>query len=284
MRAPPCIGSVPTTLPKPWAEWTPMTDPDTRADILERAATEVRAVAQLPPENSLDVETAYQVQERLVARRLARGERLVGLKLGLTSEAKMKQVGVREVILGRLTDAMRHEPGSSIDLRRLIHPRVEPEIAFLLRRPLPPHATLAEVRDCIEAVAPALEIIDSRYQGFRFDLGDVIADNASSAGFVLGSWQPPETDTADIAIALSLSGKLCETGSSSAILGHPLRALAEAGRIAAARGIATAAGDVVLAGAATAALPLTAGALIAADFEGLGRIEIRTPSPVGTAT
>lgn len=262
-----------------------MTDPDTRADILDRAATEVRAVAQLPPENSLDVETAYQVQERLVARRLARGERLVGLKLGLTSEAKMKQVGVREVILGRLTDAMRHEPGSSIDLRRLIHPRVEPEIAFLLRRPLPPQATLAEVQDCVEAVAPALEIIDSRYQGFRFDLGDVIADNASSAGFILGIWQPPETDTAaDIAISLSVSGKLCEVGSSAAILGHPLRALAEAGRIAAARGIASAAGDVVLAGAATAAVPLTPGALIAADFEGLGRIEIRARSPVGTAT
>jgi 2-oxo-3-hexenedioate decarboxylase len=259
-------------------------DPDTRAGILDRAATEVRAVAQLQPENSLDVETAYQVQERLIACRLARGERLVGLKLGLTSEAKMKQVGVREVILGRLTDAMRHEAGASIDLGRLIHPRVEPEIAFLLRRPLPPHPTPADLRECIEAVAPALEIIDSRYEGFRFDLGDVIADNASSAGFVLGRWQSPETDTGDVAISLSVSGKLCETGSSAAILGHPRRALAEAGRIAAARGIATAAGDIVLAGAATAAVPLHPGALIAADFEGLGRVEIRAFGPADPAT
>lgn len=110
-----------------------MTDADARAETLDLAALKARPVLQRPPEQSLSVEAAYAVQARLVARRLARGERLVGLKLGLTSEAKMKQVGVTEVILGRLTDAMQHDQGSTIDLGALIHPRVEPEIAFLLR-------------------------------------------------------------------------------------------------------------------------------------------------------
>ncbi|MHC0055638.1 2-keto-4-pentenoate hydratase [Actibacterium sp. D379-3] len=256
-----------------------MTDADARAETLDLAALKARPVLQLPPEQSLPVEVAYAIQARLVARRLARGERLVGLKLGLTSEAKMKQVGVTEVILGRLTDAMQHDQGSTIDLGALIHPRVEPEIAFLLRCPLPPDLTPEQALDCVEAVAPALEIIDSRYEGFRFDLGDVIADNASSAGFVLGHWHPPDTDIGNVPIVLSLSGAPCETGTSAAILGHPLNALVAAGRIAAARGIATAAGDVVLAGAATAAIPLSPGARVGAEFGPLGRIEIRAGAP-----
>ncbi|WP_050475441.1 2-keto-4-pentenoate hydratase [Pannonibacter phragmitetus] len=256
-----------------------MIDPDARAEILDQAALMARPVARLSPETPLSVDVAYAVQERLVARRLARGERIAGLKLGLTSETKMKQVGVREVILGRLTDAMQHDEGSSIDLGRLIHPRIEPEIAFLLRRPLPPDPSQAEVQVCVEAVAPALEIIDSRYEGFRFDLGDVIADNASSAGFVLGRLHPPETDTGDIAITLALSGEVRETGSSAAILGRPLNALAAAARIAAARGISTSPGDIVLAGAATAAVPLSARTRVIADFGPLGRMEIRADGP-----
>lgn len=256
-----------------------MTDPDARAELLDLAARQARPVPQLPPGQSLSVETAYSIQARLVARRLARGERLVGLKLGLTSEAKMKQVGVTEVILGRLTDAMQHAEGGSIDLGALIHPRVEPEIAFLLRCALPPDPTPEQALDCVGAVAPALEIIDSRYEGFRFDLGDVIADNASSAGFVLGNWHPPDTDIGNVPISLSLSGVPRETGTSAAILGHPLNALAAAGRIAASRGITTAAGDVVLAGAATSAVPLSPGARVGGDFGPLGRIEIRADEP-----
>lgn len=117
-----------------------MTDLTALADTLDRAACESRPVPQLPPENSISLDEAYQGQARVVASRLARGERLVGLKISLTSEAKMRQVGVGEVILGRLTDAMQVEDGGFIDLGRMIHPRVEPEIAFLLRRPLPPRS------------------------------------------------------------------------------------------------------------------------------------------------
>ena len=249
-----------------------MTDPDTLARHLDEAACHARPVPQSPPGQSLTPEAAYDVQQRLVARRLARGETAVGIKLGLTSRAKMEQVGVREVIVGRLTDAMQMEEGGTIALDRLIHPRIEPEIAFLLARPLPPDPTLPQAMACLDGLAAAVEIIDSRYQGFRFDLGDVIADNASSAGFILGPWHPPATDVANLGIVLSVSGQLRETGSSAAILGHPLRALVAAARIAAARGIATQPGEIVLAGAATAAIPLAPGDAFLAEFSRLGRI------------
>lgn len=245
------------------------------AETLDRAACEARAVPQSPPGKSLSLDDAYRVQARVVARRLERGERPVGLKVGLTSEAKMRQVGVREVILGRLTDAMQISDGGFVDLGRMIHPRVEPEVAFLLSRPLPPTSDPASVLACVAGVAAALEIIDSRYQGFRFDLGDVVADNASSAGFVLGPWHPVGTDVGDIPIELALAGETGETGSSAEILGHPLRALAEAGRIAAVQGIPMAAGDVVLSGAATAAIPLRDGAQVNARFGALGHLTLR---------
>ncbi len=252
-----------------------MIDAEAIARTLDHGQTHVQAVPQTPPERALTADQGYAVQERLVARRLARGERPVGLKLGLTSRAKMEQVGVREVIVGRLTDAMRMEEGGTIALDELIHPRIEPEIAFLLSRPLPPDPTRAcvEALACVEAVAPALEIIDSRYRAFRFDLGDVIADNSSSAGFILGHWHPAQTDITNLGILLSVGGTLRETGSSAAILGHPARALVAAARIAAARGIATAAGDVVMAGAATAAVPLADGAWVTAEFSRLGRVQ-----------
>ncbi len=257
-----------------------MTSLQERAALLDDATSAARSVPQLPPDQALSIEDAYAIQALVVGQRLARGQRLVGLKLGLTSKAKMKQVGVTEVILGQLTDAMRYEEGDSLNLGPFIHPRVEPEIAFLLRSPLPPNPTPEEALTCVEAVAPALEIIDSRYEGFRFDLGDVIADNASSAGYVLGREFPPEIDIGDITISMAMSDGPEETGSSAAILGHPLNALAAAGRLAAARGITTSAGDVVLAGAATAAISLSAGAVVSAEFGPLGQIELRlSPSP-----
>ncbi|MBC7133722.1 MAG: fumarylacetoacetate hydrolase family protein [Roseovarius sp.] len=252
------------------------------AETLDHAQVHARAVPQSPPERALSADQGYAVQERLVARRLARGERAVGIKLGLTSHAKMEQVGVREVIVGRLTDAMRMEEGGTIALERLIHPRIEPEIAFLLSRPLPREPGLSEALACVEALAPALEIIDSRYENFRFDLGDVIADNSSSAGFILGQWHPADTDIADLGIRLSVGGALRESGSSAAILGHPARALVAAARIAAKRGIATGAGDIVMAGAATAAVPLADGAWVTAGFGHLGRVQTGARRASGT--
>jgi len=234
-----------------------------RLDAAQRGAT---AVAQL--DLAPDLAAAYRIQHELIALRLGRGERLVGCKLGFTSKAKMAQMGVSEIIVGQLTDAMQVADGSDVQLARFIHPRIEPEVAFRLGRD-----PGGDIADCVDAVAPALEIIDSRYRDFRFSLPDVIADNTSAAGFVIGTWQPV-TDVADRTVRLVVDGSDAEIGSTAAILGHPLRALEELVELAAKYDIALRAGDVVLAGAATAAVPFGA-SRVEAHVDGLGVASVR---------
>lgn len=235
------------------------------SERLDAAQRGVVAIAQLelPP----DLAGAYRIQHELIARRLARGEQLVGYKLGFTSKAKMAQMGVSEIIVGQLTDGMQVADGADVDLGRFIHPRIEPEIAFRLGRDVGD-----DIADCVDAVAPALEIIDSRYRDFRFSLPDVIADNTSAAAFVIGAWQPI-ADVADLDVRLVVDGADAETGSTAAILGHPMRALEELVELAAKYGIALRAGDVLLAGAATAAVPFGANR-VEAHVAGLGAVTV----------
>jgi 2-oxo-3-hexenedioate decarboxylase len=178
------------------------------------------------------------------------------VKLGFTSRAKMQQMGVADLIWGRLTDGMLIDEGGTLRLGDFIHPRVEPEIAFRLGKRIEGPASVAGLLECVDAVAPALEVIDSRYADFRFDLADVVADNCSSAGLVLGAWQPLPAGLDNLGVLLELDGRVVQTGSTAAILGNPLRALLHAARLAAAAGLVLEAGWVVMAGAATAAEPL----------------------------
>jgi 2-oxo-3-hexenedioate decarboxylase len=226
------------------------------ADRLDKAATEAVAVPQLTSTVTFDARDAYRVQTALVARRVARGDRVVGLKMGLTSKAKMIQVGVDEVIWGRLTAATRIDDGGNIELDRFIHPRAEPEVAFLLDHEPAPGEDFVT---CVRAVAPAVEVIDSRYANFSFTLPDVIADNTSAAGFVLGPWCPVPEGLDNLGVLLEVNGEVVLTGSTAAILGDPRRAFTEALRLGQAAGEPLPAGHVVLAGAATAAVPLTPG-------------------------
>ena len=233
---------------------------------LDAAQRDGTAIDQL--DLAPDLAAAYRIQRELIELRLARGERLVGCKLGFTSKAKMAQMGVSEIIVGRLTDAMQVPAGSDVDLARFIHPRIEPEIAFRLGRDVD-----GDIAECVDAVAPALEIIDSRYRDFRFSLPDVIADNTSAAAFVVGGWQPM-ADVADRGVRLVVDGTDAETGSTAAILGHPLRALEELVGLAGKYDLALRAGDVILAGAATAAVPFGTN-LVEAHVEGLGSASVR---------
>jgi 2-oxo-3-hexenedioate decarboxylase len=208
-----------------------------------------------------EIADPYAVQRELVDLRLARGETIVGVKLGLTSKAKMRQMGVDSVIWGRLTDAMRIADGGVLDLGARIHPKVEPEVAFLVRG------------GEIAAVAPALEVIDSRWLDFKFTLDEVIADNTSAAGFVVGPWQPLG-DIADRAVTLLVDDQVVETGSTAAILGDPLAAFAEALRLA-----GTLEDDwIVLAGAATAAVPVGPGQTVRVDVSDLGSASLKASS------
>ncbi len=243
-----------------------------RADEAARTAT---AIAQFTDTIDLGVADAYAIQALSVGRRLQRGEQMVGIKMGLTSRAKMVQVGVDEVIWGRLTDAMRVDDGGTVHRARYVHPRVEPEIAFLMGAPLAGRVCGAEAMAAVAAVAPAAEIIDSRFENFRFALPDVIADNSSSSGFVVGGWSDPATPIANLAMVLERNGRPAEIGSSAAILGDPVRSLVEASRMVADAGLTLQPGWIVLAGGATAALPLTVGDSIRVVVEDLGHVQFR---------
>ena len=243
---------------------------DTIAKQLDQAARTATAVEQISTHTEISLADAYEVQKLSINERLARGEKLVGYKMGFTSHAKMKQMGVDDLIWGRLTDAMVIEQGQTIDLNNYVHPRAEPEVAFKLKAPLAGKVTKEEALAAVEAIAPAIEVIDSRYQNFKFSLADVIADNCSSTGFVIGQWFAPETDIAALDMQLKVNGETRAQGLSSEILDHPLNSLVEAARCVAEYGETLEAGQIVLAGAATAAIALERGQAVEAQVEGLG--------------
>lgn len=233
--------------------------------------------------------TAYAVQAAGIALRIGAGERACGLKMGFTSRAKMAQMGVSEMIVGQLTDAMRAVDGGVLATGMFIHPRVEPELAMLLGRDLPAAAGPDDFARCVEAVAPALEIIDSRYADFRFDLNAVVADNTSAAAFVVGSWQPVTRALDNLGLAMRVThvseqGARSETqlGTTAAILGDPWCSVSAAARLAALHGVAVPAGSVVLAGAATAAVSLPVRGRVELEMASLGRVRLwlsPTPAP-----
>lgn len=249
-------------------------DLDYVANIVDSAAHKVEAVEQLSAQGyALSLEEAYRVQRLSLARRVQRGEQQVGIKMGFTSRAKMIQMGVDDMIWGPLTDAMAIEDGGEMDWSRFIHPRVEPEIAFLLKKPLSGKVSLAEAMGAIEAVAPALEVIDSRYQDFKFSLEDVVADNCSSSGFTVGAWQKTDVNLANLGMVMEFDGNPVQMGSSAAILGNPYRSLAAAARVAGEAEIELQAGWIVLAGASTAAEALKPGVHVKLNTEQLGAAE-----------
>lgn len=245
------------------------------AERLDTAATTASAIAQLTAAHpDLTLGDAYAIQRRLIAHREARGERVIGMKMGFTSRAKMVQMGVSDLIWGRLTDAMQIADDGALDMRRFVHPRIEPEVAFRLKAPLAGPVGSAEALAAIEAVAPAMEVIDSRFADFRFALEDVVADNSSSSAFVVGGWQAPFGDMSNLGMVMSFNGRAVQFGSSGAILGNPLRSLVEAARLAAEAGVELKAGWIILCGAATNAEALRPGIHVRLEAERLGRVDL----------
>jgi 2-oxo-3-hexenedioate decarboxylase len=250
-----------------------MIDIEAIAERLDTAAMSAIAIPQLCEDFEVQLDDAYRIQAASIERRVSRGDRRVGMKMGFTSRAKMLQMGVSELIWGRLTISMMIEEGGSISLADFIHPRVEPEVAFLMRKPLAGRVSSLEALDAVEAVACALEVIDSRYKAFKFSLTDVVADNASSSGFAVGPWRKPDTEFANLGMILSVNGRPQAFGSTAAILGHPVRALVAAARVVADAGEELAPGSIVMAGAATAAIALGQEQHISLEAEKLGRVQ-----------
>ena len=244
------------------------------AEIVDEAARTANAIPQLTDTENLTVDQAYEIQALSLARRYARGEKLIGVKMGLTSRAKMAQVGVHEVIWGRLTDAMRLEEGANLSRRRYVHPRIEPEVAFLLKAPLSGEITALEAFAAVEGIAPAMEIIDSRFKDFKFALPDVVADNSSSSGFVIGPWSRPDQDFRNLGVVMEVNGRPVQIGSTAGILGDPMRSLVAAARLAGKALGGLKAGWIIMAGGITAAHPLTPGEHVRTVIQNLGAVSI----------
>ncbi len=244
------------------------------AKLVDDGANHARAIEQLSSQTPITLVEAYAIQKASIDRRISRGEKLVGLKMGFTSKAKMEQMGVHELIWGRLTDKMQIQSGKTLDLNKFIHPRAEPEIAFLIAEDVPEDQDLESIGKYIEAVAPAIEIIDSRYKNFKFSLEDVVADNCSSAGFVLGEWSPFTGDLKDLCIDLIVNEECKHEGSSNAILGNPLLSLLDAVRLGFKYNEPVKKGMIILAGAATPAEYIKLNDQIETNVDRLGKVNL----------
>ncbi|WP_113889135.1 2-oxo-3-hexenedioate decarboxylase [Roseiarcus fermentans] len=249
------------------------------ADHLESAQREARPVAQISIAHpGVDIDDGYAIQWAIRARKVARGARIVGMKAGVTSRAKMRQVGIDTPSYGFLADSFAALDGGEIEAGSLIHPRVEPEFAFVLKRDVEgPGCHVGAVLAAADFVMPGLEIIDSRYRDFKFDLPSVVADNSSSARFVLGGRCRPADalDLASSGLVMEKNGEAVAYGAGAAVLGHPAAAVALIANLLARRGEKLRAGDIVLTGGVTEATPVKAGDHIRLRVQDLGSVTIR---------
>ncbi|MCU1679441.1 MAG: 4-oxalocrotonate decarboxylase [Amycolatopsis sp.] len=241
----------------------------------ERTATARGPITELWPE--LDLRTAYAIQDEALRQRRNRGETLIGVKLGLTSRAKQQRMGIDSPLVAWLTDAMVLPAGDPVPRTELIHPRAEPEIVFVMGDRLAgPGVTAASAMRAVARVHGGIEVIDSRYRDFKFTLPDVVADNASSARFVLGpvGKSAHELDLSLEAALLEVDGQIVDTATGAAVQGHPAEALALAANVLAERGLSIEAGWIVLTGGMTDAVPVPAGGHVAAHFSHLGSVTL----------
>ena len=226
----------------------------------------------------LDVGSAYRVMRAGRALRLAAGEAVVGYKMGLTSQAKREQMNLPSPCYGVLTDRMRVADGGTFAVAGGIHPKIEPEIAFRTARALRGRVTREEALDACDGVCAAMEILDSRYVGFKyFSLPDVVADNSSSSHFVLArEWRSPRgLALGALPMRMAVDGVVKQEALSSAISGDPVISLVQLVEMLDAHGEGLPAGSIVLAGAATVAEALAPGMRVSLEVEGLGGVSVR---------
>jgi 2-keto-4-pentenoate hydratase len=248
----------------------------TVADLLyeaHRVATPCAPVA-----DRLDgggIAAAYAAQEENTIRWLAEGRRLVGRKIGLTSPAVQRQLGVDQPDYGMLFADMAVDEGAEVDAGRLLQPRAEAEIAFVLKRDLPnPDATVAEVMQAIDFAVAAIEIVDSRIADWKIGILDTVADNASSGLYVLGS-RPVALQAFDpigCGMVMERAGEPVSTGAGRACLGSPISAAAWLARTMARAGRPLGAGDTVLSGALGPMVSVSPGDVVEARISGLGSV------------
>jgi len=226
----------------------------------------------------MDWDDAYAIQDEVRRRKVARGARIVGLKAGLTSHAKMKQMGVTDPVFGFLVDEFVVPEGAEIKVSDLIHPKVEPEICFITRTELKgPGCHIGAVLAASDVVLPGIEVIDSRYRDFKFDLKSVVADNTSAARFVVGGRiaSARDVDLRTLGVVLEKNGQPVAMGAGAAVLGHPAAAVAMLVNHLGRRGQSLPAGSLVLSGGITEAVAVQAGDNVTLRIQNLGSVSVR---------
>ena len=249
------------------------------AEHLETCELQAKDTLKITDDHpEMDWDDAYAIQDEIRRRKVARGARIIGLKAGLTSHAKMKQMGVETPVFGCLAAYFSVSEGGEVDTAKLIHPKVEPEIAFVTKAPLKgPGCHIGAVLAATDFVIPGIEIIDSRYRDFKFDLKSVVADNTSASRFVVGGkmGNVADLDLRTIGIVLEKNGEPVAFGAGAAVLGHPAAAIAMLANMLGEKGEEIPAGTLILSGGITEAVAVQAGDSVTLRVQDLGSVSVR---------
>lgn len=246
-------------------------------ELLE-AERSKHAIAPLTQQYSeLNVTDAYQIQLEVMKKKLSEGRRVIGKKVGLTSLAMQKMLGVDEPDYGHLLDDMRVQDGGKVKVSDMLSPKIEAEVGFILGEDLSgPNVTYLDVLMATKYIVPTLEIIDSRIADWKIKLIDTVADNGSSAKVVVGNKlsKVDGVDLRSLGMVLYNNGELVSTGSGAAALGHPAHAVAWLANKLHEFDISLKAGELILPGALCAALAVKEGDTISAHFGPLGSVSV----------
>lgn len=242
----------------------------------EKAEVEAYEITKITDDYpQMTYKDAFDIQWQARANKVAKGHKIVGMKMGLTSWAKMSQMGVEHPCYGYLADYFTIPEGGEIKFDELIHPKIEAELAFVLKEDLEgPGIHIADVLKATDFVMPAIEVIDSRYKDFKFDLKSVIADNSSSSRFMTGGRmaKPEDLDLKTLGVVMEVNGKVVQTGAGAAVLGHPAASVAMLANMLAERGEKLEAGTFIMIGAITEAVTVNKGDSFVVHFHGLGSL------------
>lgn len=249
------------------------------AEHLETCELEAKDTLKITDDHpDMDWEDSYAIQDNIRQRKIARGDKIVGLKAGLTSHAKMKQMGVDSPCFGFVAASHAVPDGGEVKVSELIHPKVEPEICFVTKHALKgPGCHIGAVLAATDFILPGIEVIDSRYRDFKFDLKSVIADNTSAARFVVGGCarSVDEVDLRTLGVVLEVNGQIKSLGAGAAVLGHPAAAIAMLANHLGMRGEEIPAGTLILSGGITEAVAVKAGDHVSLRIQELGSVSLK---------
>jgi len=248
------------------------------AERLENAELNRAPITKITDEHpAMDWDDAYAIQDEIRRRKTERGVKIAGLKGGLTSQAKMKQMNVSEPVFGFLCDYGACADGGEIDIDRFIAPRVEAEIAFVTKRDITGPCHIGTVLQATDFVLAAVEILDSRYQNFKFDLLSVVADNTSAAAFVTGGnpRRVGDVNLRTLGVVMEKNGEIVGLAAGAAVLGHPAESIVMLANRLARKGDVIPAGTFIMTGGVTAAVSVERGDHISVRYQDLGAVSMR---------